>query len=103
MFKLSDENFFKFYAPIKSFLFNLDAKAITSLVKSVKLKIIFLISEPKHMLWVLKITVSQPPKWDCSLKHLKDMIKLMGKKIFTILHAQILFIETYENFDNFTL
>ena len=32
--------------------------AFRSLDKSVTKKIVFLISQPKHMLWVLKITVS---------------------------------------------
>ena len=37
-------------------------------------KNIFLISQPKHMLWVLKRTVS--------VRHTKGMLKMMGKKIF---------------------
>ena len=41
----------------------------------------FLTSEPKHMLWVLK----QSSQWDGSFEHQKHMLKLMGKKIFTIL------------------
>ena len=50
---------------------------IMPLDKGVKLKISFLIFQAKHM-WVLKRTVSfeQP----------EHMFKLMGKKIFTILH-----------------
>ena len=48
----------------------------------------FLISQPKHMLWVLK-RLSQ---WDSSSGHQKHMLNIMGKKIFTILHWQFLFI-----------
>ena len=44
----------------------------------------FLITHPKHMLLVLKRTVS------------KHMLKLMGKKVLTILRSNILFIEPYE-------
>ena len=47
-------------------------------VKSAYLKINFLISQSKHMLWLLKRTVS--------------LLKLMGKKIFTILRSKMLFI-----------
>ena len=43
------------------------------LVKSAQRKFNFLISQPKDMLWVLKIPVS-----------LKHNLKLMGKKRFTI-------------------
>ena len=50
------------------------------LVKSVQQENKFLISQPKHVLWVLKIMVS------------KHMLKLMGKKIFTILHSKSVFI-----------
>ena len=46
------------------------------------------ISQPKHMLWVLKRTVSM----DSSFEHPKHMLKLMGKRIFTILCSKILFI-----------
>ena len=49
--------------------------------KSVYLIIIFfVISQPKHMLWVLKRTVS--------LRHPKHMFKLMDKKIIAISRAQ---------------
>ena len=41
----------------------------------------FLIAQPKHMLWVLKRTVS-----------LRHMLKVMGKKIFATLHSNFLFI-----------
>ena len=34
------------------------------------------------------------PQWDSSLEHPKHMLKLMGKKIFTILSSKILFIWT---------
>ena len=40
----------------------------------------FFISHPKHMLWVLKRTVSM--RW---FEHPKHMLKLMGMKIITIL------------------
>ena len=46
-------------------------------VKSAQQKINFLISQPKHMLWVFNETVS--------FDHPKHMLKLVGKKIFTIL------------------
>ena len=45
----------------------------TKAYKSAYLKIIFLISQPKHMLWVLKRTVSS------------NMFKQIDKKIITIL------------------
>ena len=59
-------------------------------LKSVHSKINFLISQPKHMLWVLKRTVSMR-QFFVLIKH---MLKLMGKKtlVFTILHSKILFI-----------
>ena len=44
--------------------------------KSTLSKINFLISQPKHMLW------------DGSFEHPKYMLKLMDKKIFTILHSK---------------
>ena len=44
--------------------------------KSVYWNIIFFISHPKHMVWVLKRTVSMRR----SLEHPKHMFKLMGKK-----------------------
>ena len=44
------------------------------------------------MLWVLKRTFSMRP----SFEHPEHMLKLMGKKIFTILSWNILFIKTYE-------
>ena len=44
-------------------------------------KIIFLISQPKHMLWVLIRTVSMRQFFE----HPKRMFKLLGKKIITIL------------------
>ena len=49
--------------------------------KSAYLKIILLISQPKHMLWVLKKNVS--------------MFKLMGKGINAILGAKTILIWTY--------
>ena len=59
--------------------------------KSVYLKIIFLISQPKHMLQVLKRTVSMRG----FLEHPKHMLKLMGKEIYAILGAQTILIWTY--------
>ena len=50
------------------------------LVKSAYQKINFLISQPKHMLWVLKTTVSMS-----AFDRPKLMFKLMDEKIFTIL------------------
>ena len=46
----------------------------------------FLISQPKHMLWVLK----EPSQWDGSFEHPKHMIKLMDKKIIAILSWKFL-------------
>ena len=57
------------------------------LVKSAYPKNNFLISQANHMLWVLKITVS-----DGSFEHPKQMLKRTGKKIFTILRSKILLI-----------
>ena len=51
------------------------------LVKSAYQKNDFLISQPIHMLWVLKRTVFM--RWP--FEHPKHMLKFMGKKIFTIL------------------
>ena len=62
-------------------------KVSRTLVKSAYPKNNFLISQPKDMLWVLKRTVSMS-----SFEHPKHMLKLMGKKIFTILRSKILFI-----------
>ena len=42
----------------------------------------FLISQPKHMLWVLKRIVSMRQFFE----HQKHMLTIMGKKIFTLLH-----------------
>ena len=36
-----------------------------------------------------------PIQWDGSFEHPKRMLKLMGKKILTILRSKILFIKTY--------
>ena len=47
--------------------------------KSENWKTIFFISHLKHMLWVIKRTVS--------IEHTKHTFKLMGKKIFTILRS----------------
>ena len=45
------------------------------------------------MLCVLKRTESQ---WDGSFEDQKHMLKLMGKKAFTILHWKYLLIKTYD-------
>ena len=52
------------------------------LVKSAYQKNKYLISQPKHMLWVR----------DGSFEHPKHMLKLMGKKIF---NAQTFFISKH--------
>ena len=51
------------------------SKYMYRLLDSVQLKTEFLISQPKHMLWVLKRIVS-----------MKQTLKLMDMKIFTILN-----------------
>ena len=55
--------------------------ASSPLVKSAYQNNIFLISQPKHMLWGLKITRLNET---VLLSTQKPMLKLMGKKIFTI-------------------
>ena len=47
----------------------------------------FLISQSKHMLWALKRTVSMRH----SFEHLKQLFKLMHKKILTILEPNFIF------------
>ena len=85
---------------------------IRTLVKSANQKNNILISHPKHMLWVLKRTVSmlpysqgdgsfehpkhniccgyskEPSQRDGSFEHPKHILKLMAKKIITILHQK---------------
>ena len=56
------------------------------LAKSVYQKFNFLISKPKHMLWVLKRTVSMR-RFFWAPKH---MLRLMGKEILTSLSSKIL-------------
>ena len=56
-------------------VYNLEA---WPLVKRAYKKNNVLISQPKHMLWVLKRTIS-------SFEHPKHILQLMDKKIFTIL------------------
>ena len=51
-----------------------------ALVESAYQKINFIISRTQHMLWALKRTVS--------MRHLKHMLKLMSKKLFTILRSK---------------
>ena len=48
----------------------------------------FWYSQQKHMLWVLKR--------DGSDEHPKQMLKMMGKKIFKILCSEVLLILIYE-------
>ena len=55
---------------------------------------IFLITQPKHMLWVLKRTVSMKG----SFGHPKHMFNLMGKEINAILCAQTILIWTHAIF-----
>ena len=50
-----------------------------------ELKIIFLISQPKHMLWVLKRTVSMRQ----SFEHAKHMFRLKDKERNTILPSKV--------------
>ena len=45
----------------------------------------FLISQPKHLLWVVKRVFSMSP-----FKHPKHIFKMMGKKIMTILRSKVL-------------
>ena len=66
-------------------------KKVRPLVKSVYQLLNFLISQPKHMLWVLKRTISVRRFFE----HPKHALKLMSKKIFTILHSKFLFILSY--------
>ena len=65
------------------FLLNFNFRPI---VKSEDQKVSFLISQPKHMLWVLKRT----SQGDGSFEHTKH-VKTNGRKIFKIL-LKIMFI-----------
>ena len=62
-----------------------------TLGKSVYQKCNILISQPKHMVWVLKRSLNET----VLLSTQKNMLKLMGKKIFIIFHSKIVFIKTY--------
>ena len=42
----------------------------------------------------------EPSQWDGSFEHPKHMLKIMGKKIFTILRAKNLFLSTETNFQH---
>ena len=53
-----------------------------------------LIPQSKHMLWVLKRTISM--RW--SFEHQEHMFKWMVKEISTILSAQTILIWTYLSF-----
>ena len=55
--------------------------------------IFFLISQTKHMLWLLKRTASQ---CDGSFEHPKHMFKLIGKVVNAILGAQTILIWIYD-------
>ena len=57
-----------------------------TLVKSVYQKNV-LISKPKYMLWYSK----EPSQWNGSFEHPHHMLKLLGKKMFTILLCNIVF------------
>ena len=59
--------------------------------KSVYWKVIFLISQTKHLLWVLKRTVSMRRFFGAPI----HMFKVMGKEINAILGAQTILIWTY--------
>ena len=61
-------------------------QAFTNVVKNGLQKNNFLISQPKHILWVLK----EPSQWDSSFEHPNHMLKIMGKKIFIILPSKFL-------------
>ena len=61
-------------------------------VKSAYWNIIVLISQPKHMLWVLKRMFSMS-----SFEHPKHMFKLMGKEINAILGVRAILIWTHES------
>ena len=60
-----------------------------TLVKSAERKFNFLISQPKHMLWLLKRTISMR-QFFWAQKH---MLKLTGKKIFTFLRWKFVCLE----------
>ena len=60
---------------------------------SAYLKIIFLISQPKHMLWVLKRTVSMRRFFEHPKHIFEVMVKV--KEINAILGAQTILIWTY--------
>ena len=55
--------------------------------KGAYLKIIFLISQPKHV----------GPQWDGSFEHPKHRFQLMGEKIVTLLHSIHVLIWTCVN------
>ena len=60
-------------------------------IKSVPKKIIFLFLNQNICCGYSK----EPSQGDGSFEHPKHMLKLMGKKIFTILRSKIVFISTY--------
>ena len=55
------------------------------------MKISFLISNTKHMLWVLKRT----DETDSSFEHPEHMLKLMDKKIFTIYAPNLVYLDLW--------
>ena len=57
---------------------------IRPLVKCVPKKVLFLFLDQNICCGYSK----EPSQWDCSFEHQKHMIKLMGKKIFTILRTK---------------
>ena len=56
-------------------------------VECVYHKTVFLISQPKHMLWARS---EEPSQRDVSFGHPRHMFKLMGKNMFTILRSNFL-------------
>ena len=69
-----------------SYISQQKAHIVRPLVMYAYQNIYFVICQPKHMLWVLKRTVSVRKK---------HMLKLIDKKIFTCLRSKNLFIQTY--------
>ena len=70
-----------------SIVFTLDLE-IRPLVKSVYQKNNFLISQPKHVLWVNRLN-------ETVLLSTQNMFKLMGKKIFTFLRFGIFMLKIF--------
>ena len=58
-----------------------------TLCRSAQQKNNSLISQPKHILWILK----ERSQLDGSFEHTKHMLKIVDKKIFTILRLFFVF------------